>query len=55
MKFPEQEKISYNDDSFTGRKYLHMKIFALLIGIFFPGRDLLSREEIVRPKLPFLI
>ena len=61
MKFPVQEEISYNDDSFTGRKYLHMKKFALLIEIFFPGRNLLSREEnnlpeeIVWPKLPFLI
>ena len=63
MKFPVQEEISYNDDSFTGRKYLHMKKFALLIEIFFPGRNLLSRgknhlpEKIVwpRPKLPFLI
>ena len=62
-KFPVQEEISYNDDSFTGRKYLHMKKFALLIEIFFPGRNLLSREkshlpeEIVlpRPKLSFLI
>ena len=56
MKFPVQEEISYNDDSFTGRKYLHMKKFALLIEIFFPGRNLLSRgknhlpEEIVWPK-----
>ena len=61
-KFPVQEEISYEDDSFTGRKYLHMKKFALLIEIFFPGRNLLSRgknhlpEEIVwpSPKLPFL-
>ena len=62
-KFPVQEEISYNDDSFTGRKYLHMKKFALLIEIFFPGRNLLSSEknplpvEIVwpRPKLRFLV
>ena len=38
MKFSVQEEISYNDDSFTGRKYLHMKKFALLIEIFFPGK-----------------
>ena len=61
MKFPVQEEIPYNDDSFTGTKYLHMKKFALLVEIFFPGRNLLSRgknhlpEEIVWPKLPFLI
>ena len=50
MKFPEQEKISYNDDSFTGRKYLHMKKFALPIEIFFPGSNLLLREKIIYPK-----
>ena len=47
MKFLVQEKISYTDDSFTGRKYLHMKKFALLLESFFPGRNLLSREKII--------
>ena len=50
MKFPVQEEIPYNDDSFTGRKYLHMKKFALLIEIFFPGRNLLSRGKIIYQK-----
>ena len=63
MKFPVQEEISYNDDSFTGRKYLHMKKFALLIEISFPGRNLLSREKksfawrnfMAKAKTPLLI
>ena len=52
-KFPVQDEISCTGRNFIQwwffyrKKNLHMKKFALLIEIFFPGRNLLSREKII--------